>query len=75
MSTITQYRIVGICGAGYAVGMVYDGGERKWRRADRDDGRCVYTTRAAAEADLDDARADADVRDVCIEEDEFEVEE
>lgn len=71
----TQYRITGICGAGYRTSMVYDGVDRKWKQSDRDDGRCVYTTRAAAEADLDDARADSDVLDVRIETFEFEVEE
>lgn len=74
MSAITQYRITGICRACYRTSMVYDGCERKWRHADRDDGLCAYTTHAAAEADLDDARADADVLDVRIEGFEFEVE-
>ena len=73
-TTITQYRIVGVCGACYRTDMCYDGSDRKWLHADRDDGRCAYTTRAAAESDLDDARADADVRDVRIETNIFEVE-
>lgn len=73
--TTTQYRIVGICCAGYRTSMVYDGAERRWKQEDRDDGRCAYTTLTAAEADLDDARADADVLDVRIETFEFEVEE
>lgn len=64
---ITTYTITGVCGAGYKAPMSYNPNERCWIRAHLDDGRCSFGGLDEAESHLDDARADADVRDVRIE--------
>lgn len=56
----TRYTIEGVAGAGYRVGMIWDGREGNWRTRDGTDGREAVGTREEAARELADALAAGD---------------
>lgn len=67
-----NYTIEGVAGAGYRTKMIWDAGDNKWRERDGTDGTDCFNTREEAEAELQFALEDADIRDIEIVENVFE---